>query len=80
MRHAARVGITTGSVAVNMQQVRQRKCDMVDGLIATHLARYQASGAVPVEVVPFGWRWQADYLRRLGAHRSYACGLMVGRS
>ena len=40
VRHAAQFGITTGPVAVDMEQVRQRKRDMVDGLIAMHLGRY----------------------------------------
>src|SRR5688500_19752995 len=43
--HAARFGTVTGSVAVDMAKVRQRKRDMVEGLIAMHLQNYQASGA-----------------------------------
>jgi pyruvate/2-oxoglutarate dehydrogenase complex dihydrolipoamide dehydrogenase (E3) component len=45
VRHAAQFGITTGPVAVDMEQVRKRKRDMVDGLIAMHLGRYTDSGA-----------------------------------
>src|SRR3954462_7661473 len=45
LRHAGQFGITTGPVAVDMEQVRQRKRDMVDGLISMHLDRYKASGA-----------------------------------
>jgi pyruvate/2-oxoglutarate dehydrogenase complex dihydrolipoamide dehydrogenase (E3) component len=44
-RHAAQFGVTTGRVAVDMEQVRKRKRDMVDGLIAMHLGRYKDSGA-----------------------------------
>ena len=35
----------TGPVSIEMARVRQRKRDMVEGLIAMHLERYQASGA-----------------------------------
>lgn len=42
---AGEFGITTGPVSVNMAKVLQRKRDMVDGLIAFHLERYEASGA-----------------------------------
>jgi pyruvate/2-oxoglutarate dehydrogenase complex dihydrolipoamide dehydrogenase (E3) component len=45
VRHAAQFGITTGPVAVHKAQVQQRKRDIVDGLIAMHLGRYQDSGA-----------------------------------
>jgi len=44
-RHAGRFGTRTGPVAVDMVQVRQRKRDMVEGLIATHLDLYKSSGA-----------------------------------
>lgn len=44
-RHGAQFGAMTGPLSVDMVQVRQRKRDMVDGLIATHLANYKASGA-----------------------------------
>jgi pyruvate/2-oxoglutarate dehydrogenase complex dihydrolipoamide dehydrogenase (E3) component len=42
--HAARFGLVTGSTAINMERVRQRKRDMVDGLVAMHLDLYKASG------------------------------------
>ena len=44
-RNAARFGTITGEVAVDMTKVRQRKRDMVEGLIAMHLDNYEASGA-----------------------------------
>jgi pyruvate/2-oxoglutarate dehydrogenase complex dihydrolipoamide dehydrogenase (E3) component len=43
--HAAKFGLVTGSSAIDMGRVRQRKRDMVDGLIALHLEKYKASGA-----------------------------------
>lgn len=42
---AGEYGVTTGSVTVDMQKVLQRKREMVEGLIAFHLERYQATGA-----------------------------------
>src|SRR5271157_702454 len=45
LRHADQFGVVPGSLAIDMVQVRQRKRDMVDGLIAMHLDRYKASGA-----------------------------------
>jgi pyruvate/2-oxoglutarate dehydrogenase complex dihydrolipoamide dehydrogenase (E3) component len=45
LHHAAQFGIVTGSVAVDMARVRQRKRDMVEGLIALHLDLYKQSGA-----------------------------------
>ena len=42
---AGEFGVTTGPVLVDMTQVLQRKRDMVEGLIAFHLERYEASGA-----------------------------------
>ena len=45
LHHAAKFGVVTGSVAVDMAKVRQRKRDMVDGLIALHLDLYRKSGA-----------------------------------
>jgi pyruvate/2-oxoglutarate dehydrogenase complex dihydrolipoamide dehydrogenase (E3) component len=45
VRHAAQFGTATGSVAIDMAKVRQRKRDMVDGLIAMHLHNYKTSGA-----------------------------------
>jgi pyruvate/2-oxoglutarate dehydrogenase complex dihydrolipoamide dehydrogenase (E3) component len=44
LHHAAQFGIVTGSVAVDMAKVRQRKRAMVEGLIALHLELYQKSG------------------------------------
>ncbi|WP_428487824.1 mercuric reductase [Rhodopila sp.] len=44
-RHARQFGTTTGPVAVDMVQVRQRKRDMVAGLVDLHLQLYKASGA-----------------------------------
>jgi pyruvate/2-oxoglutarate dehydrogenase complex dihydrolipoamide dehydrogenase (E3) component len=44
LHHAAQFGIITGSVAVDMARVRQRKREMVDGLIALHLDLYHKSG------------------------------------
>jgi pyruvate/2-oxoglutarate dehydrogenase complex dihydrolipoamide dehydrogenase (E3) component len=43
--HAADFGTTTGAVATDMAKVRQRKREMVDGLVAVHLQNYKASGA-----------------------------------
>lgn len=45
VHHAAKFGMVTGSTAIDMERVRQRKRDMVDGLIAMHQDRYKASGA-----------------------------------
>src|SRR5262245_22322893 len=45
LHHAAQFGIVTGSVAVDMARVRQRKREMVEGLIAVHLDLYRQSGA-----------------------------------
>src|SRR5438876_11051629 len=44
-RHAAEFGTTTGHVAVDMVAVRQRKRDMVDAQVATHVRNYKDSGA-----------------------------------
>src|SRR5438128_7472238 len=45
LHHAAQFGVVTGSVAVDMAKVRQRKREMVEGLIAVHLDLYRQSGA-----------------------------------
>ena len=45
LHHAMQFGILTGSVAVDMAKVRQRKREMVEGLVALHLDLYQKSGA-----------------------------------
>jgi pyruvate/2-oxoglutarate dehydrogenase complex dihydrolipoamide dehydrogenase (E3) component len=42
---ASDFGVTTGTVSVDMAKVVKRKRDMVDGLIAFHLDRYNESGA-----------------------------------
>lgn len=42
---AGAFGVTSGPVAVDMAKVLQRKRDMVDGLVALHVERYQSSGA-----------------------------------
>lgn len=44
-RYAAKFGTQTGSVTVDMGKVRQRKREMVEGLIAMHLQNYKASSA-----------------------------------
>jgi pyruvate/2-oxoglutarate dehydrogenase complex dihydrolipoamide dehydrogenase (E3) component len=43
-RNAADFGVITGPVKVEMLGVRARKRQMVEGLVAMHLERYQASG------------------------------------
>jgi pyruvate/2-oxoglutarate dehydrogenase complex dihydrolipoamide dehydrogenase (E3) component len=45
MHHGPRFGMLTSSAAIDMAKVRQRKRDMVDGLITMHLDRYKATGA-----------------------------------
>jgi pyruvate/2-oxoglutarate dehydrogenase complex dihydrolipoamide dehydrogenase (E3) component len=45
VHHASKFGLTTNSGASNMAVVRQRKRQMVDGLIAMHLEHYKESGA-----------------------------------
>src|SRR4029077_16441396 len=45
VHHAAAFGMVTGSTAIDMRGGRQRKRDMVDGLVAMHLEQYRASGA-----------------------------------
>jgi pyruvate/2-oxoglutarate dehydrogenase complex dihydrolipoamide dehydrogenase (E3) component len=45
MRHSSQFGISAGPTRVDMAGVVRRKRDMVDGLIATHLNHYKASGA-----------------------------------
>jgi len=44
-QHARQFGTTTGPVGIDMDRVRQRKREMVDGLIATNLDLYRSSGA-----------------------------------
>jgi pyruvate/2-oxoglutarate dehydrogenase complex dihydrolipoamide dehydrogenase (E3) component len=45
LHHATQFGSVTGPVAVDMAKVRQRKREMVEGLIALHLDLYRDSGA-----------------------------------
>src|SRR5215469_1462256 len=45
LHHAARFGMVTGPVGVDMARVRQRKREMVEGLVALHLDLYRKSGA-----------------------------------
>ena len=45
VHHAAKFGMITGATAIDMTRVRQRKREMVEGLIALHLDLYRASGA-----------------------------------
>jgi pyruvate/2-oxoglutarate dehydrogenase complex dihydrolipoamide dehydrogenase (E3) component len=44
VHQAAKFGMVTGPTAIDMGRVRQRKREMVDGLVAMHLALYKASG------------------------------------
>jgi pyruvate/2-oxoglutarate dehydrogenase complex dihydrolipoamide dehydrogenase (E3) component len=44
LHNAAKYGVLTGSVAVDMAKVRQRKRDMVQGLVDLHLDLYRKSG------------------------------------
>src|SRR6516225_4404252 len=45
LHHAAQYGVVTGPFAVDMARVRQRKREMVEGLVALHLDLYRQSGA-----------------------------------
>jgi pyruvate/2-oxoglutarate dehydrogenase complex dihydrolipoamide dehydrogenase (E3) component len=45
VHHAAKFGLVAGPAAIDMGRVRQRKRDMVEGLVAMHLDKYRASGA-----------------------------------
>lgn len=45
VQHAAAFGITTGPVSIDLEAVRKRKREMVAGLVAIHLEKYQSSGA-----------------------------------
>jgi pyruvate/2-oxoglutarate dehydrogenase complex dihydrolipoamide dehydrogenase (E3) component len=45
VHHARAFGLITDTTGIDMRRVRQRKRDMVDGLIAMHLDHYRASGA-----------------------------------
>jgi pyruvate/2-oxoglutarate dehydrogenase complex dihydrolipoamide dehydrogenase (E3) component len=45
VHHAAQFGMVTGPVTLDMAKVRQRKREMVEGLVALHLDLYKKSGA-----------------------------------
>src|SRR5262249_15664647 len=45
LHHAAQFGMLTASIAVDMAKVRQRKREMVEGLVALHLDLYKKNGA-----------------------------------
>ncbi len=45
IRDAGHYGVSTGPVAIDMERVRARKREMVDGLIAMHLELFESSGA-----------------------------------
>src|SRR6516164_4966944 len=45
VHHAAQFGVGPCSPAIDMAKVRQRKREMVEGLVAMHLDKYRASGA-----------------------------------
>ena len=45
LHRGAKFGMVTGTSSIDMAKVRQRKREMVDGLIAMHLEKYKASGA-----------------------------------
>jgi pyruvate/2-oxoglutarate dehydrogenase complex dihydrolipoamide dehydrogenase (E3) component len=45
VHHAAKFGLVAASTAIDMVRVRQRKREMVDGLVAMHLDKYKGSGA-----------------------------------
>src|SRR5881392_2663175 len=73
IHHAAAFGVVTGTTAIDMRRVRQRKRDMVDGLIAMHLDQYRASGAELIMGTAHFDRLRPDEARRahdqLGALR-----------
>jgi pyruvate/2-oxoglutarate dehydrogenase complex dihydrolipoamide dehydrogenase (E3) component len=45
VQHAAQFGTTTGSIAIDMAKVRQRKREMVEHEVRLHLQNYRESGA-----------------------------------
>jgi len=45
VRNSAKFGLDTGPFKLDMAKVRQRKRDMVDGSIVSHLENYRTSGA-----------------------------------
>jgi pyruvate/2-oxoglutarate dehydrogenase complex dihydrolipoamide dehydrogenase (E3) component len=44
-RHASQFGTTTGPVTTDMVRVRQRKREMIEGLVAMHLDLFRSNGA-----------------------------------
>src|SRR5262245_43030293 len=56
VHHAAKFGMVSGAAAIDMARVRQRKRDMVAGLVELHLKLYRASGA---ELIMGGGRFVA---------------------
>ncbi len=45
VHHAKKFGLVTGPAAIDMNRVRERKREMVQGLIAVHLEHFKSSGA-----------------------------------
>jgi hypothetical protein len=45
VNHGTAFGIVTGTTVIDMRHVRQRKHEMVEGLITMHWDQYRASGA-----------------------------------
>ncbi|HEX4136257.1 MAG TPA: FAD-dependent oxidoreductase [Bryobacteraceae bacterium] len=45
IHHGKEFGVKTGTVSIDMAAVRNRKREMVQRLVATHLTKYQATGA-----------------------------------
>jgi pyruvate/2-oxoglutarate dehydrogenase complex dihydrolipoamide dehydrogenase (E3) component/pimeloyl-ACP methyl ester carboxylesterase len=45
VRHGAEFGAITGPVSIDMEAVRRRKREMVDGLVAIHVKKYKETGA-----------------------------------
>src|SRR5260370_95225 len=80
MHHAAKFGMVTGSTAIDMGRVRQRKRDMVEGLIAMHLDHYRASGT---ELIMATGRIVApkttEVTLKAGGGRVLACCCACGR-
>jgi pyruvate/2-oxoglutarate dehydrogenase complex dihydrolipoamide dehydrogenase (E3) component len=64
VHHAAQFGMVTGPAAIDMGRVRQRKREMVEGLVAMHLEKYKASGA---ELVMGSGRFVPRRIRRTNA-------------
>src|SRR6476661_5807402 len=45
IHHAAKFGLATNPAEPDMGRIRERKRDMVEGLVAMHVEKYRASGA-----------------------------------